>query len=238
MAVDYTKLRAALSPLPQISGDEKTSLRVGEVTLIHVFDGTVDVSLGGAEITDVPVLDGVIVNVGSIVQMLTYRGSLLVIGTVAATSDADNSVAFSTTAITPLTTSTATDVSIITVSHAFKVGYAYRISWQWAAQVAGTGPSYSVQSKIKRSNASGTLIDDSGGFTVVGTNFTRILGDVVVKCSVANTTQTICLTGAMSVTGTPTALDVEAASTRRTRLEVRRIGTATKYTSALEVPTS
>lgn len=236
MAVDYTKLREALSPLPQISGDEKTSMRVGEVTLIHVFDGTVDVSLSGAEITDVPVLDGVVVNVGSIVQMLTYRGSLLVIGTVAQTSDADASVAFSTTAITPLTGSTGTDVSIITLSHAFKAGYAYRISWQWAAQITGGTSPYAVQSKIKRSNASGTLIDDSGNQAVITTNFARITGDVVVKCTVANTTQTLCLTGAM--TGSGTALDVEAASTRRIRLECRRIGTSTKYSGALEIPTA
>lgn len=235
--IDYTRLRDKLNPTSQIGGVDELRLRVGVVAALN-SNGTVELTISETTVSSVPVLNGVPLFVGSVVQLLAYRGTMLILGTVAEAADEDSSVSFSTTAIQPLTNSTATDVSIMTLSHAFKAGYAYQIDWQWSAQIGGGASPYLVQSKLKRLNASGTLIEDMGGTPIIGTNFGRMAGSAVVKCTSANTTQTICLTGAMSTSGAPTSLDVEAASTRRTMLRIRRIGTATKYTGALEVPTA
>jgi hypothetical protein len=238
MTVDYTKLREALSPLPQISGDEKTSMRVAEVTAINSADGTVDVLLSETAVENVPVLDSVVVFVGSIVQMLTYRGSMLVIGTVAVTADNDSTIGGSNTPQQPLVSSANTDALITAVTHEFIVGYAYEISWFWAAQINnGTSP-FVAYSRLRRLNTSGTPIEETLHTAIVGSNITRVQGSVFVKCSVATTTQTIALCGGFGTNGSPTSIDLEAASTRRTRLHVKRVGTADKYSGYLEVPTA
>jgi hypothetical protein len=77
--IDYTKLRKKLNPEPQIGGDPGIRLRTGTVSAIG-SDGTVDLLMGGATVPDVPVLSGAAFLVGTIVQVLSYRGSLLVLG--------------------------------------------------------------------------------------------------------------------------------------------------------------
>jgi len=75
--IDYTKLREKLIPTPD--GQDVLRLRVGVVDAIDT-DGTVDLELTGIVIGNVPVLSGVLLSVGMVVQVLSYRGSLLVIG--------------------------------------------------------------------------------------------------------------------------------------------------------------
>jgi hypothetical protein len=145
---------------------------------------------------------------------------------------------FSTSPIQPLVSAANTDTVIATVSASFKQGYAYEISHEWTAQFTGGTSPFSAFSKIRRTNAAGTVIDDMGGTTATTTNFCRMRGSVVVKCTAGNTTQTIALVGGFSTTGSPTSMDVEAASTRRTRLSVRVIGYAADHSGALEVPTA
>lgn len=235
--IDFTALNLKLNPQPQLGGADELRLRVGVVTVVN-SNGTVDLTLAETEVTAIPVLNGVPLFVGSVVQLLTYRGALLVLGTVAEAADEDSSVAFSTTPIQPLVSASASDGSIITVSHAFKVGYAYEIGWEWCAQLNGGTSPFAPYSRIRRASATGTVIEDLITHAAVTTNFIKMRGSVIVKCTVANTTQTIVLCGGYSSSGAPTSMDVEATSTRRTRLTVRRIGTATKYSGALEVPTA
>lgn len=154
------------------------------------------------------------------------------------TAAADMSVSMSTTPIQPLVSAASTDTLVTSVSHAFKDGFAYEISYTFTIQMAGGAGPYAPYAKIRRTNAAGTVIDDGGSYAGVSNNFFRIHGKMIVKCTAGNTTQTIALVGGFSTSGSPTSMDVEAASTRRTRLEVRRIGTSAQYTDALEVPTA
>lgn len=77
MALDYTKLLKKINP--QDDGQDVLRLRVGVVAAI-ASDGTVDVTINGVTVPDVPVLGGAYFAVASTVQILSYRGSLLIIG--------------------------------------------------------------------------------------------------------------------------------------------------------------
>lgn len=77
--IDYTKLRKKLNPEPEISGDPGVRLRTGTVSAVD-SDGTVTLLMGGATVPDVPVLGRAAFAVGTIVQVLSFRGGLLVLG--------------------------------------------------------------------------------------------------------------------------------------------------------------
>ena len=80
MAVDLTTLRRKL--IPETDGQDPARLRVGTVTAVN-SDGTVDVTLNGTAVANVPVLDSADgLDTDVVVQMLGYRGSLLVLGPV------------------------------------------------------------------------------------------------------------------------------------------------------------
>lgn len=65
--------------LPAIDGQDVLRIRSAVVAAIAA-DGTTTITLSGASIAGVSVLDGAAFAVGSVVQVLSYRGSLLVIG--------------------------------------------------------------------------------------------------------------------------------------------------------------
>jgi hypothetical protein len=76
---NLTKLRKKLIPPPD--GQDVAKLRAATVTAV-ASDGTLTITLNGASIAGVPVLAGSgDFLVGRSVQVLSYRGSLLVIGT-------------------------------------------------------------------------------------------------------------------------------------------------------------
>lgn len=81
--MDYTKLVQKLLPQDQVSGDPGMTIRPAVVAAIN-SDGTLDLALSGDEIVeDVPRLGEASIQVGAVVQTLTSRGSMLVIGQVA-----------------------------------------------------------------------------------------------------------------------------------------------------------
>lgn len=65
--------------LPNTDGTDVLRLRSAVVAAIGA-DGTVDITLSGATVTGVPVLGGAVFAVGSVVQVASYRGSLLILG--------------------------------------------------------------------------------------------------------------------------------------------------------------
>ena len=75
--IDYTKLLKRLNPEP--GGEDVLRLRVGVVTAVN-SGGLVDVTISGVSVPDVPVLAGVQAPIGAVVQILSLRGSLLVLG--------------------------------------------------------------------------------------------------------------------------------------------------------------
>lgn len=82
--LDYTRILRKLIPEP--GGEDVLRLRVGIVDAINL-DGTVDVVISGLVIPDLPRLRGAPMEAGDNVQLLSYRGSLLVIGAAAEQSE-------------------------------------------------------------------------------------------------------------------------------------------------------
>lgn len=74
---NLTKLRKKLIPPPD--GQDVLRLRAGVVSAVN-SDGTCDVVLAGATVPGVPRLQEASVAVSAVVQLLSYRGSLLIIG--------------------------------------------------------------------------------------------------------------------------------------------------------------
>lgn len=74
---NLTKLKKKLIPTPD--GQDVARLRSGIVSAVN-NDGTCDVILAGVTVEDVPRLQEASVAVDAVVQMLSYRGSLLIIG--------------------------------------------------------------------------------------------------------------------------------------------------------------
>lgn len=77
--IDYTKLRKKLVPEPD--GQDVLKLRTATVTAIDSSTGATTITMSdGAVVANVPVLGGAVFAVGSVVQVLSYRGSMLIIG--------------------------------------------------------------------------------------------------------------------------------------------------------------
>jgi hypothetical protein len=77
MTVNLTKLKRKL--IPPIDGQDVLRLRTAVVTAVN-SDGTLDITLAGEAVTSVPRLGSAWAAVDSVVQVATYRGSLLVLG--------------------------------------------------------------------------------------------------------------------------------------------------------------
>jgi hypothetical protein len=65
--------------LPTTDGQDTARLRTAVVSAIGT-DGKVSITLNGATVTNVPTLGGAVFAVGTVVQLLSYRGSLLILG--------------------------------------------------------------------------------------------------------------------------------------------------------------
>lgn len=77
--INYSQLKEKLNP--DRDGQDVLQLRVGVVTAIN-SDGTADVTVNGVTVPKVTRLAEASVTVGVVVQMLSYRGSLMIIGRV------------------------------------------------------------------------------------------------------------------------------------------------------------
>jgi hypothetical protein len=76
-SINLSKIKKKLNPEP----DGQGLLRLQSATVSAMAaDGTVDITLNGATVTDVPVLGSARFVNGQAVQVLSYRGSLLVLG--------------------------------------------------------------------------------------------------------------------------------------------------------------
>ena len=77
-ATDYTRLLEKI--VPKTDGEDVLRLRAAPVVEINA-DGTADITLSGVTVTDVPVVGSSLsLVVGRTVQVLTYRGALLILG--------------------------------------------------------------------------------------------------------------------------------------------------------------
>jgi hypothetical protein len=113
MAIDYTKLRRKLTPEPEIDGDPGIRLKVGTVAAIDSSTGLVTLNLNGATVPAVPSLSGARFAVGTVVQVLSYRGALLILG---ASNSASAQPVEATGSTTPGTTTSTSYTNTLTTT--------------------------------------------------------------------------------------------------------------------------
>lgn len=118
MPIDLSKIKNKLNPPPD--GQDVLRLKTAVVTAYSTSTGSVTISLNGTDIPGVPTLSGAAFPVGSTVQVLSYRGSLLVIGSsgvgaqpVEATGGTVNGTTTSTSYTNSLTTTGVHGVAFI-----------------------------------------------------------------------------------------------------------------------------
>jgi hypothetical protein len=85
-SINYTKLLEKLDPTP--GGEDTARMRTGIVDAVN-SDGTVDLAISGIVVPDVPRVEGSVVAVNTVVQVISYRGSLLILGSTAGDNDWD-----------------------------------------------------------------------------------------------------------------------------------------------------
>jgi hypothetical protein len=102
VTLDYTKLLARI--VPESDAEDSLKLRTGVVSSVNA-NGTVDVTISGLTVPNIPRLRGAYLLVGDNVQVISYRGSLLVIGVVGGASGFV-SESYRNTAVGPFTAET------------------------------------------------------------------------------------------------------------------------------------
>lgn len=119
MPIDLSKIKTKLNP--PMDGQDVLRLRTATVAARDSSTGRVSITLNGATITDVPALGDAAFSVGTIVQVLSYRGSMLIIGgssvataqPVEATGNTSNGTTTSTSYTNTLTTTGIHGVAFI-----------------------------------------------------------------------------------------------------------------------------
>jgi len=80
MTTDWSRLVDQI--LPKAGGEDVVRMRTGVVDAEN-SDGTVDVAISGLVVPDLYKIDGMVTEVGDVVQVISYRGALIVLGAVA-----------------------------------------------------------------------------------------------------------------------------------------------------------
>lgn len=112
--IDYTKLKKKL--VPDQDGEPPVRLRTGTVVEVN-GNGTLDIAMSsGVIVPDVPKLATASAPVGAVVQMISQRGSLLVIGASASSSATGTIEASSTSAFSFSNTAGETGAAVVGVS--------------------------------------------------------------------------------------------------------------------------
>lgn len=138
--LDYTALLKKLRP--DRDGEPYTSMRTGVVDVIN-SDGTLDIEMSGVIVPNVPRLDTVNVATGSVVHMIVFRGSLLVIGR---TSDAGGRIiAYASETTDSTAGASGVEVSIIQVTGTLQNGRAYRVWAEFHATPGSAGVAGAVR---------------------------------------------------------------------------------------------
>lgn len=133
--LDYTRMVKKLNPTRD--GEPYTSMRTGIVDAIN-SDGTLDIEMSsGVIVPDVPRLDTVNVAVGSVIHMISFRGSLLVIGRTS--SAGGRIIAYASDTTDGTAGASGVEVSIIQVTGTLQNGRAYRVWTEFHATPGSAG---------------------------------------------------------------------------------------------------
>jgi hypothetical protein len=158
-SIDYTKLLSKLDP--KAGGEDVLRLRTGVIDAVN-SDGTVDLNISGVIVPDTPVINGAVVEDEGAVQVLSYRGSLLVLGMVAADLnwDAGRMVDYVANGTDGSAGASNTETAILTLADAALIeDTAYRV-WAEVHITPGT-PSIGAVRLREGVTAAGTIIRDT-----------------------------------------------------------------------------
>jgi hypothetical protein len=143
--IDYTKLSRKL--IPPKDGEPVARLRVATVNAVN-SDGTVDLLMAsGVVVPGVPRLASAYVAAGGVVQVVSLRGSLLVIGAVAAGQFDGGSQLIYRTSLDTDGSAGASGVEVLMISGSLPVvsGRTYRVWTQFHATPGSAGAAGSVR---------------------------------------------------------------------------------------------
>lgn len=152
--LDYTGLLKKLTP--DRDGEPHTHLRVGTVNAVN-SDGTLDIMMsGGIIVPSVPKLANVYAGIGVAVQMISFRGSLLVLGPSGTGIPTANQRI--TTEIIDSNSGmfTTTAVQVASITAPLISGLTYRVTFDGAFDTTVTGDI--VRARIFEDNTSGTQL--------------------------------------------------------------------------------
>lgn len=126
MGIDYTRLLEKLNPDP--GAEDTLRLRVATVTTVNA-NGTLDLTMSsGVLVPGVPKLASAVAPAGAVVQVITLRGSLLVIGAVSGTAVPGSGVSIQQgTFNVVVNVSAATFSQVVTYPVAYPVGVTPRV---------------------------------------------------------------------------------------------------------------
>lgn len=137
--LDYTKLVEKINP--ERDGEPYTHLRAGTVSVVNA-DGTLDILMAsGVLVPSVPKLASAYVTVGDAVQMISFRGSLLVLGAVASVSAINNGqvIAYSSADTDSSAGASGVEVSMLTVTGTLQANHPYRVWAEFHATPSAIG---------------------------------------------------------------------------------------------------
>jgi hypothetical protein len=153
--IDYTKLQQKLNPNP--GAEDVLRLRVGTVDVVNA-NGTLDIEMSdGVVVPDVPRLDGPPLPVGTVVQMISFRGSLLVIGSSTAGSVTPTpGQRIETSVVTAMSSTFTAMTQVAAVTAPLVAGLIYRVTLEGAFDTSVDGDT--VRARIFENSTAGTQI--------------------------------------------------------------------------------
>lgn len=153
--IDLTTLLDKLNPDP--GGESTVRIRVGTVTTVNA-NGTLDITMSsGVLVPGVPKLANAVAPAGAVVQMISQRGSLLVIGAVAGSSGgAAAGRAGTNIRVTDTGAVTNTETLADTVTAYLVNGATYKV--RWTPAVTSTVAGDSLFMRIRDTNLVGAQL--------------------------------------------------------------------------------
>jgi hypothetical protein len=226
--IDYTKIRNKI--VRPEDGQDVVRLRTGEVEAINA-NGTVDILLSGVVMTDLPRLEGLLLAEGDSVQLLSYRGSLLVLGSVASSSESPIMMVGEPVMLTSdSATWTGTESgSLMSITVPVIIGRLYRVDF--TCNTATTAQTFPITSanleipimRIREDNASGNqLTQDSVPFGNASGNGVKITTFALYEAD-ATEAKTFVITGQRNGAGSGGTHRIEADPNRPAILMVNQL---------------
>lgn len=154
--IDYSKIKKKLGGRED-DGQDVLRLRTATVGAVNV-DGTVDLVLSGVTVEDVSKIGSAVVDVGQEVQVMSYRGSLLVLGGTGVSSGVTGEQPIVRDAAQSNSSASAAEIIVATLaSRTYKAGRAYKV-WVGGGVIYSANSAFSSWNVRKGTTTGGTSV--------------------------------------------------------------------------------